>query len=164
MSDKKESQYRTRDDTGPHQVKLDDWIACAPFENLLQMAIEHAADGKAVLSMPFLREFSQGAGLLHGGALTSLADTAVAIACKSLLPAGTHFATISLESTFLAPVTEGTVTAHALVAKSKKDPRLLHGEATIKDLNNKEVMRFSSLFKIARPPEDKQGSECCAGY
>jgi len=136
--------------TGPHHIELEEWLSCAPFENLLQMKIESAADGRAVLSMPFLHQFSQGAGLLHGGALTSLADTAVAIACKSLLPAGTHFATLSLESTFLAPVQKGIVTAHAVVTKSKSDRRTLHGQATVKDQNNRVVMRFTSLFKIAR--------------
>ncbi len=136
--------------TGPHHVRMDNWLACAPFESLLQMKIESAVDGHAVLSMPFLHQFSQGAGLLHGGALTSLADTAVAIACKSLLAPGTHFATLSLESTFLAPVQEGIVTAHAVVTKSKRDQRTLHGQATVKDQNGKEVMRFTSLFRIAR--------------
>ncbi len=136
--------------TGPHDVKMDNWLSCAPFEALLQMKIESAADGQAVLSMPFLHQFSQGAGLLHGGALTSLADTAVAIACKSLLAPGTHFATLSLESTFLAPVQEGIVTAHAVVTKSKSDQRTLHGQATVKDQNGKEVMRFTSIFQVAR--------------
>ncbi len=136
--------------TGPHHIRMDNWLSCAPFENLLQMEIESAAEGQAVLSMPFLHQFSQGAGLLHGGALTSLADTAVAIACKSLLPTGTHFATLSLESTFLAPVQDGIVTAHAVVTKSESDQRTFHGQATVKDKNNKEVMHFTSLFRIAR--------------
>ena len=136
--------------TGPHNIEMEDWLSCAPFETLLQITIENAADGRAVLSMPFLHQFSQGAGLLHGGALTSLADTAVAIACKSLLPTGTHFATLSLKSTFLAPVHEGIVTAHALVITSKNNQRTLHGQATVTDQNNREVMHFTSLFKIAR--------------
>ena len=136
--------------TGPHHIKMDNWLSCAPFESLLQMEIESAADGHAVLSMPFFQQFSQGAGLLHGGALTSLADTAVAIACKSLLAPGTHFATLSLESTFLVPVQEGIVTAHAVVTKNETDRRTLHGQATVKDQNGKEVMRFTSLFRIAR--------------
>ncbi|OEU53986.1 MAG: hypothetical protein BA862_11625 [Desulfobulbaceae bacterium S3730MH12] len=136
--------------TGPHHIRMDNWLSCAPFESLLQMEIKSAANGHAVLSMPFLHQFSQGAGLLHGGALTSLADTAVAIACKSMLAPGTHFATLSLESTFLAPVQEGIVTAHAVVTKSETDRRTLHGQATVKDQNGKEVMRFTSLFRIAR--------------
>jgi len=129
---------------------MEDWLCCAPFEDLLHLKIEKATGGQAVLSMPFLYQFSQGSGLLHGGALTSLADTAVAIACKSLLSAGTHFATLSLESTFLAPVQKGIVTAYAVISKSKSDKHILHGEATIKDQNGRDVMRFISTFKIAR--------------
>ncbi len=134
--------------TGPHRVELDSWIDCAPFGQLLKMKIESVGTGKATLSMPFLFEFSQGAGLLHGGALTSLADTAVALACKSVLPAGTRFATISLESTFLAPVRQGYVIAHAEVVLSEK--RKIDGKVVIVDENDKEVMRFTAVFKIAR--------------
>ncbi|WP_457575491.1 PaaI family thioesterase [Desulfomarina sp.] len=140
--------------TGPHRVTLDNWLTCAPFEELLQMEIEHISEGKAVLSMPFLYDFSQGAGLLHGGALTGLADTAVAMACKSLLPPGTHFATLSLHSTFLAPVRQGRVTAHATV--TREGDRSLRGEAVVVDEKKREVMRFSSLFKIARRQKSHQ--------
>ena len=55
--------------TGPHQFSMDSWIRCAPFERLLHMTILEAGGGKAVLTMPFLRDFAQGAGLMHGGAL-----------------------------------------------------------------------------------------------
>ncbi len=146
----KQSNRQIHDNTGPHYIQMEDWLSCAPFEDLLHLKIEKATGGQAVLSMPFLYQFSQGAGLLHGGALTSLADTAVAIACKSLLPAGTHFATLSLESTFLAPVQEGIVTAYAVISKSKRDKHILHGEATITDQNGRDVMRFISTFKISR--------------
>ena len=136
------------ENTGPHRVELENWISCAPFEQLLKMKIESVADGQAVLTMPFLFEFAQGGGLLHGGALTSLADTAVALACKSVLPVGTRFATISLESIFLAPVRQGYVTAHAEVVLSEK--RKIDGKVVIVDENNTEVMNFTAIFKIAR--------------
>ncbi len=62
---------------------MESWISRAPFERLLHMEIVAAADGAATLTMPFLIDFAQGAGLLHGGALVSLADTAVAMAIKT---------------------------------------------------------------------------------
>jgi acyl-CoA thioesterase len=71
-----------------------DWISCAPFEKLLHIKVVEAANGWAVLTMTFLIDFAQGAGLMHGGALVSLADTAVVMAIKSLLSPKTHFATI----------------------------------------------------------------------
>ena len=59
--------------TGPHKFDMKGWISCAPFERLLHMEIVEASDGRATLTMPFLIDFAQGAGLLHGGALVSLA-------------------------------------------------------------------------------------------
>ena len=134
--------------TGPHQFDMDGWITCAPFERLLHMDIVEASEGQATMTMPFLIDFAQGGGLMHGGALVSLADTAVAMAIKSLVPPGTHFATISLETRFLRPVRQGIVTARAEVMNQEGE--MLHGQATIYDETRKPVMEFSSTFKIAK--------------
>jgi len=108
---------------------MDGWISCAPFERLLHMEIVEASDGRATLTMPFLIDYAQGAGLMHGGALVSLSDTAVVMAIKSLAPVQTHFATISLVSTFLYPVKQGVVTARAKVIK--QEGRILQVQATV---------------------------------
>ncbi len=134
--------------TGPHSVNLENWIACAPFEKLLNMEIIHAKDAHATLTMPFHFDYAQGAGLMHGGALVSLADTAVVMAIKSILPSMTHFATIKMDAKFLAPVKKGIITAKA-VAKSQGE-RTIFGSATVFDESDKPVLAFSSTFKIAR--------------
>ncbi|MBF0509172.1 MAG: PaaI family thioesterase [Deltaproteobacteria bacterium] len=134
--------------TGPHQFEMDAWISCAPFERLLNVTIVQAEDGSAVLTMPFLMDFAQGAGLLHGGALVGLADTAVVMAIKSILPPGTHFATTSLEVKFLNPVRQGTVRAEAQVVS--REGRIFRGVATIYNDAEVPVLNFSSVFKVAR--------------
>lgn len=72
--------------TGPHRFTMDGWISAAPFERYLHMEIVSARDGKATLKMPFLIDLAQGAGIMHGGAVLSLADTAVVMAIKVLRP------------------------------------------------------------------------------
>jgi acyl-CoA thioesterase len=134
--------------TGPHQFTMPGWISCAPFERLLNIAIVEASDGQATLTMPFLIDFAQGGGLMHGGALVGLADTAVVMAIKSVVPPQTHFATISLETKFLYPVKAGVVTAKAQVVK--REGQKLVGEATVYDESDRPVMAFSSTFKIAK--------------
>ncbi len=134
--------------TGPHQFQMKEWISCAPFERLLNMEIIHAADGSATLTMPFFIDLAQGAGLMHGGALVSLADTAVVMAIKSIVPPQTHFATISLETTFLYPVKQGIVTAEAKVIS--REGTILKGQATVYNEEKRAVIEFSSTFKIAR--------------
>ena len=134
--------------TGPHQFEMDGWISCAPFERLLSMEIVEASDGQACLKMPFLIDYAQGGGLMHGGALVSLADTAVVMAIKSLIPAQSHVATILCEAKFLLPVKQGVVTAKAKVVE--RQGRTLKGRATVYDDEERAVMEFSSTFKIAR--------------
>ena len=109
------------------QFELAEWIDLAPFEDYVGLVIESIADGEARLKVPFRVCLANGGGVMHGGALTTLADTAVAMAIKSLLPAGTIFATTELRTSFLAPVTAGIVTARARVrgpeGGGKRGPR-----------------------------------------
>lgn len=134
-------------DTGPHQFKMEEWISCAPFERLLNMKIVEAAEGRAILTMPFMFELAQGAGLMHGGALVSLADTAMVMAIKSIVEPMTHFATISLESRFLRPVKKGIITAKACVKAD--DGRVFKGQVSLFDENEREMMQATSMFKVA---------------
>ncbi|MDA3790127.1 MAG: PaaI family thioesterase [Desulfobacula sp.] len=134
--------------TGPHKVELGKWISCAPFEELLGIKIIEARDGHAHLTMPFVFQLAQGKGLAHGGAIVALADTSVAMAIKSIIPPNSRFVTISLNSEFLAPVTKGVLTSKAKV-KLLKD-RMIQGSSMVFDENDREVMKFSAVFKLAK--------------
>ena len=134
--------------TGPHAVDTEEWIDTAPFGRLLRMEIVEARDGRAVLSMPFLFDLAQGSGLMHGGALVSLADTAAVMAIKSLVPPGTHFATVSLKTTFLYPVTRGRITARARVTARRLNH--IYGRVTVFDQEGRRVLKFRAGFKIGK--------------
>ena len=134
--------------TGPHQVMLEKWISCAPFERLLGLDIVWAKDGRAYLTMPFVYELAQGQGMAHGGALVTLADTAVAMAIKSILPPDSRFGTISLNAEFLGPVTQGVLSAKAAVTPLEN--RQVQGQALVSDEAGRQVMRFSAMFKLGR--------------
>lgn len=134
--------------TGPHQVTLESWISCAPFEKLLGLEIVEAEDGRSYLTMPFVYQLAQGQGMAHGGAIVTLADTAVAMAIKSLLPPGSRFGTISLNAEFLGPVTQGVLTARAEVTPLEN--RQVKGYAEVSDEHGRPVMRFSAVFKLGR--------------
>jgi len=130
------------------QFQLEGWVATAPFEDHVGLTIEAAANGEARLSMPFRVCLANGGGVMHGGALVTLADTAVAMAIKSILPPGTFFATTELKTQFLAPVQEGTVVALAKIYGP--EGRTFHGEAEVRDAAGTVVARFHSVFRIAR--------------
>ncbi len=141
----------------PLPFSLPEWIALAPFEEYLGMRIDEAAEGSATLSMPFRAVHCQGAGLMHGGAVVSLADTALAIAIKTLLPEGTHFATIDMSLKFHAPVNWGIVKAVATVTgRSEKDIR---GEVAILTEEGVRAATFQAVFRIKRARREHCGAE-----
>lgn len=131
----------------PPPFALPQWIACAPFEEFLDMTIVEAREGRALLTMPFKVKHAQGKGLMHGGAVTALADTAVAMAIKSLLPEGSHFVTMELNLKFHAPVTGGDVRAEARM--EWRDERTIDGLAEVYNGETK-VATFTSIFRVKR--------------
>ena len=130
---------------GTRQFELEGWIDPSPFECLLGLRIEEAAEGHATLSLPFTVKLANGGGVMHGGALTTLADTAVAMAIKTLLPPGSDFATTDLTVKFVAPVTSGTVIAVARAVH--KESRTYLGECELRGEQNQVYALFSSVFK-----------------
>jgi uncharacterized protein (TIGR00369 family) len=143
----------TSNHNGPHRFSMPSWISCAPFEKMLGMEIVKAEAGEAILRMPFIKSLAQGAGLMHGGAMVSLADTAVVMAIKSVVLPGTHFATLSMENLFLHPVKQGILEAKARVAE--RDASTIKGSCDIFDEEDRKVMIFESVFKIAKDAEIK---------
>lgn len=133
---------------GEIPFQLPNWIACAPFEEYLGMNIEEAEGGRATLTMPFKARLAQGAGFMHGGAITALADTAVAMAIKTVLEEGSNFVTMELSLKFHAPVRCGMVKAVARV--TARDDRNINGEAVIWDENNVKVATFASVFRVRK--------------
>ena len=132
----------------PLPFALPQWIACAPFEEYVGIQIVEATDGRARLTMPFQVRHAQGKGLMHGGAVTTLADTAVAMAVKSLLPEGTHFVTTEFCLKFHAPIQGGMVTAEAVTAWL--DERTLNGTAQVFAEDGTTTATFTAQFRVKK--------------
>lgn len=132
----------------PLPFALPQWLALAPFEEYLGMKIVEAGEGKAVLTMPFTVKLAQGWGLMHGGAVAALADTALAIAIKTVLEENSKFATIEMGLKFRAPVTYGLVRAEARIVA--RDDRTIKGETVVIDEKGTPTAVFTAVFKVKR--------------
>jgi uncharacterized protein (TIGR00369 family) len=69
-------------------------------------------------------------GILHGGALVSLLDTAAAFAVLTLLAPGQRTVTVDLTVHFLRPVSSGRVEARARVLREGGRVCIISVEAT----------------------------------
>src|SRR5215472_5834566 len=87
----------------------------------LDFDLESVGKGHAVFTMDVKPKHKQLHGVVHGGFLAALADTAAAIAAYSTLPRGTEIATVELKINFLEPVPGGRVRAEGRVLRTGRN-------------------------------------------
>ena len=85
-----------------------------PFAAGLGVSLEEASPDRVVAALPWAPRLCTTGGILHGGALMSLADTAGALVAFLGLPDGATTATITSTTQMFRPVTAGTVRAVAV--------------------------------------------------
>ena len=119
----------------------------APFERYLGIKIIKAKDGYAKLKMPYRKEFTNPHGSIHGGAIVSLADTAMAVAIFSKYQ-HTSFYTVKLEIKFKSPSKRGEIFAEAKVIDKRK--RFVFGQVEIKDDKNKLLAQVLATFYLIK--------------
>src|SRR6516162_10002621 len=84
---------------------------------LLGFDVESVHDGRAIFRLDVRPRHKQIHGVVHGGILAALADTAAAIAAYTVIPRGVELATLELKINYLEPVPGGTVKADARVLR-----------------------------------------------
>jgi len=119
----------------------------APFEEYLSISTIEAKDGYAKLKMPYRKEFTNPHGSIHGGAIVSLADTAMAVAISSKYQ-HTSFYTVKLEIKFKSPSKRGEIFAEAKVIDKRK--RFVFGQVEIKDDKNKLLAQVLATFYLIK--------------
>jgi len=95
-------------------VDLDALLALMPFAGHLGLVLDEADDSRVVIRLDWAPHLCTSGGVMHGGALMSLADTAGALVTFLGLPEGKATATITSTSHMFRPVTSGTVRAVAV--------------------------------------------------
>lgn len=98
----------------------------SPFARWFQAEVLRWEGGEAELRLPVREEFLQGQGLVHGGILAALLDSALGQAVEGL---GVRVVTAELSVSYLRPVREGVLLARGKVIHAGN--RLFHavGEA-----------------------------------
>ncbi len=120
----------------------------SPFYRLLGMEVAEMGEGFARLRMPVSQNHHQIYGSAHGGAIGSLADSAVALALITLIGPEEKAITIELKVNFLAPVVEGEVVAEARIVHRGR--RIAVGDVEVKADNGKMVAKGIATYLVAR--------------
>ena len=94
--------------------ELDALVALMPFAQHLGLTVEEAGPDKVIARLAWAPHLCTAGGIMHGGVLMSLADSAGALVTILGLPEGATTATITSTSQLFRPVTGGTVRAVAV--------------------------------------------------
>jgi acyl-CoA thioesterase len=85
--------------------------------------------------MPFSEKLTQPYGIVHGGAVFTLADSAAAVSIASFVEPNKKFVTVEMKINFLEPIKEGIIEARAVVLRKG---RIVPAEVDI--INNQELV------------------------
>ena len=128
-----------------------------PYVRLLNMRFIAVSDGSATFEMPATVDLYNPNNVVHGGALTSLADSAMGFAVFSTLAPGETFTTAELHVNFLRPVTADSGMLRSTGRVVHRGQQLAVAEAEVLDQKNQLIARASSTNvilqrRLAQPP------------
>ena len=122
-------------------------LATVPFARLLELELESLDSGTATLALNVRKELTQNQGVVHGGAIASLIDTATAFAILSLLAPKERVTTVDLTISYLRPLRTGRLRAVAKVIRAGR--RLFVVSAEIFDEEGKlATTALSTYIKV----------------
>lgn len=105
-----------------------------------------AEPGRAVVRMRVAPRHRQVHGVVHGGILAALADTAGGLACYMLLPRGTRLATVEMKINYLEAVERGLLEAEARVLRAGKNLAVV--DCDVRDAERRLVGKALMTFSI----------------
>ena len=137
--------------TDQQQQRIKRGLERMPFGQLLGIQLERAERGMATMSFEITDALKQNNGVVHGGAIASLIDTATAFAIIPLLKDGETASTIELSISYLRPLITGKVTCSALVRREGK--RLIALSADVLDSEgNLAASSLSTYMRLSKRP------------
>ncbi|HEX9949655.1 MAG TPA: PaaI family thioesterase, partial [Thermodesulfobacteriota bacterium] len=121
-------------------------LELSPFGRHLGVKVLEVGDGFARIKLPYRPELTNPAGKLHGGAIATAADTAMAVAIGEVLGGPARHSTVKLEIRYKASVTDGEIIAEAKVMRRKQ--KIFLGEAVIKNGHGQVVAIAKATFMV----------------
>ncbi len=130
--------------TETQRKRIEDALSTVPFAKLLGIKLDAVEAGEATLSLRIREEFKQNAGVVHGGVIASLIDSATAFAILPLLNPDERTTTVDLTISYLRPLVAGVVVARAKVLRAGR--RMIATSAELFDDDGKLAATALSTY------------------
>ena len=119
-----------------------------PFTRFIGIKAVESSEGRGKAILPVRPELLQGAGVVQGGLVVTLADFALYLAVRSLLKEDESTLTVELKVNFIAPATGGELSAEASVVS--RGNRIVVGEVEVKDDGGRLIARGLGTSMVRR--------------
>lgn len=128
-----------------------DGLNCCPYYMLLGIQVVSMGEGRACLTMLVDEKLLQIYGVGHGGAVASLADSAMGVALISASREDEAAITIELKVNFVAPARKGLLTADAILFQRGKT--IAGGEVEVRDAEGRLIAKAMGTYLPTRVKE-----------
>ena len=130
--------------TEAQRKRVEAALGTVPFASLLGIQLDSVEDGRATLSLQIRDDFKQNNGVVHGGVIAALIDSATAFAILPLLEPEERTTTVDLTISYLRPLVSGAMVATARVVREGR--RLIVVSADLTDSTGKLAATALSTY------------------
>jgi len=116
-------------------------FASVPYAKFLGLELGDLSDGQVTIHLRVRDELLQNQGVVHGGAIASLIDTASAFAVLTQIDLNERVTTTDLTIHYLRPTTSGRMTANARVVRGGRRLFVL----SVDVFNDQEVLLATAV-------------------
>ncbi|MCA9839527.1 MAG: PaaI family thioesterase [Trueperaceae bacterium] len=121
-------------------------VESGPYWQLLGMKIVEAQEGKVKLELELKEEHMQIYGVVHGGVLASLVDSAVGVAVQSTLSDLEGSTTTNLQIMYARPAKAGRLIAEAELIRRGKT--IVFGDCRVSDASGELIVHGNATYMI----------------
>ncbi|MGZ4133223.1 MAG: PaaI family thioesterase [Actinomycetota bacterium] len=133
---------------------LRDRVASSPFHHGFGMEVAAASRGEVRLRWEARDEHLNLQGLIHGGVLATLADTAMGLAVRSAMQPGRRHVTIELGVHYLRPARPGAL--EAVGRAVRVGTQVAYAEADVLDGEGRLLARANGTYSVGALKEPRE--------
>jgi uncharacterized protein (TIGR00369 family) len=133
------------------QAIIDGKLPVPPFAALVGARLSSVAEGEAVFRCTPDESTYNPAGIVHGGLLCMLLDSACGCAVQSLLPAGVAISSIEIKVSFLSPLRSDSGELEITGKALRVGRQVAFAEADARSGEGKLVGHATSSIALLRP-------------
>ncbi|MCG2794396.1 MAG: PaaI family thioesterase [Actinomycetia bacterium] len=134
-----------------YRAIIRDRVDNSPFYQHMGLQVTGLGRGWATFEMAVDKRFWNVGGVVHGGAIMSIADAAAGVSLATLLDKGDRPVTIEGKLNFCSPVTEGVINARGEVVRKGRLIAICDVEVTEGD---RLVAKGISTYMVVPPNAD----------